>query len=138
MRRDDAKAAGNAAYIVWLEDRLAFSRYLVCALLSVLIVVFAAFGSVLAEQEDEPVKTAVYAPATPAPTPAAKPAPAAKPGGNPLLKYLPKEQEKTVYVSRNGIIHTDPHCSGMTYYTEMTLSDALKYGYSHCSKCGYD
>lgn len=40
-----------------------------------------------------------------------------------------------VYVSRNGKIHTDPHCSGMKYYTEMSYSSAISKGYEKCKKC---
>lgn len=41
----------------------------------------------------------------------------------------------TVYVSRNGKIHTNPNCSGMKYYTEMSYSEAVSSGYDKCQKC---
>ena len=42
--------------------------------------------------------------------------------------------QETVYVSKNGIYHTDEHCSGMKTSTKMLLSDAIRKGYSghHC------
>ena len=42
---------------------------------------------------------------------------------------------RVVYVSRNGLIHYDPECSGMKYYREMKISDALRKNYGYCSKC---
>lgn len=41
----------------------------------------------------------------------------------------------TVYVSRNNIIHKNPHCSGMIYYTEMGYYDAVEAGYIECKHC---
>ena len=51
MRRREAKAAGDAAYIKWLEDRLSFLRLLVCALLAFSVLSAATLGVVLSEQE---------------------------------------------------------------------------------------
>ena len=36
--------------------------------------------------------------------------------------------QKTVYVSKNNIYHTDEHCSGMKSSTKMKLSDAIRKG----------
>ena len=41
----------------------------------------------------------------------------------------------TVYVSRSGKIHTVSDCSGMTRYTEMSLSEADAKGYDYCENC---
>ena len=41
----------------------------------------------------------------------------------------------TVYVSRNNIIHCDSGCSGMKYYSTMTLAQALRQGARRCEKC---
>ena len=41
----------------------------------------------------------------------------------------------TVYVSRAGKIHLSSTCSGMKYYTTMTLGKAESAGYDHCQKC---
>ena len=41
----------------------------------------------------------------------------------------------TVYVSRNNIIHRDSGCSGMKYYSTMTLAQALRQGARRCEKC---
>lgn len=41
----------------------------------------------------------------------------------------------TVYVSRYDIIHKNPNCSGMIYYTEMGYYDAVAAGYTHCQNC---
>ena len=43
--------------------------------------------------------------------------------------------ERTVYVSRNGVIHSLSNCSGMRYYREMTLSEAQNGGYRKCQRC---
>lgn len=44
------------------------------------------------------------------------------------------QEQKTVYVSKNGVYHTDEHCSGMKSSTKMSLSDAMRKNYSghHC------
>lgn len=42
----------------------------------------------------------------------------------------------TVYVSNSGgKIHTNPHFSGMKYYSTMTYGQACQYGYIHCKNC---
>ena len=43
----------------------------------------------------------------------------------------------TVYVSRTGIIHSRSNCSGMKYYSTMTLEAALRLGYRKCKKCPF-
>ena len=45
--------------------------------------------------------------------------------------------DEIVYVSdRSGTIHSDSDCSGMKYYTRMTLEDALESGFTHyCEHC---
>ena len=40
-----------------------------------------------------------------------------------------------VFVSRNGIIHSRHDCSGMKYYTAMSLEKAQALGYRKCQKC---
>ena len=45
------------------------------------------------------------------------------------------EQYYIVYVSKNGKIHKDYHCSGMKYYTAMRYEEAVAAGYSFCQKC---
>ena len=53
----------------------------------------------------------------------------------PRQTTTPAPDDFTVYVSRNGVIHKDPHCSGMKYYNEMLYSET-KGVYDHkCSKC---
>ena len=47
----------------------------------------------------------------------------------------PPQNGYTVYVSRNGIIHKNPKCSGMQYYIEMGYYDAVEAGYIHCKHC---
>ena len=102
MRRREAKAAGDAAYIKWLEDRLSFLRLLVCALLAFSVLSAATLGVVLSEQEKPPVTRSaeVYSYFTPKPT--------MMPGGNPLEKYAQTNQKKTVYVSKSGAQHILP------------------------------
>ena len=43
-------------------------------------------------------------------------------------------EQRTVYVSKAEIYHTDEHCSGMKTSTAMKLSDAIRKGYKghHC------
>ena len=43
--------------------------------------------------------------------------------------------ERVVYVSNTGKYHKNSDCSGMTEYTEMTLSEAKAAGYEPCSRC---
>ena len=45
--------------------------------------------------------------------------------------------EENVYVSTSGKYHARSDCSGMKYYTEMSLDAALTAGHSPCGKC-YD
>lgn len=45
------------------------------------------------------------------------------------------KNQRTVYVSRKGKIHTNPRCSGMKYYTEMYEDDAINKGYDFCNNC---
>ena len=55
-----------------------------------------------------------------------------------------KEKEKNqnydvaVYVSKYDKIHSYPDCSGMMYYTEMSLSEAISEDYDICQKCEED
>ena len=46
-----------------------------------------------------------------------------------------RTQSSTVYVSKNGVIHSNSSCSGMKYYTELSYSEAIERGYRLCSKC---
>ena len=51
-----------------------------------------------------------------------------------LLDRYDVVNQKTVYVSKSGIYHTDEHCSGMKTSTKMQLSDAIRKGHQghHC------
>lgn len=42
---------------------------------------------------------------------------------------------RTVYISSNGKIHLNPHCSGMQSYSKMRYGDACIAGYDHCLNC---
>ena len=53
----------------------------------------------------------------------------------PRTYSLDAEDSRTVYVSRSGKIHLHSSCSGMEYYTETLYSEAVKQGYTECSKC---
>ena len=64
------------------------------------------------------------APTTAAPTTAAAPATEA-----------PVRSAIEVYVSRNGIYHSYPSCSGMKHYSTMTVDDAIEAGCRACKKC---
>ena len=41
----------------------------------------------------------------------------------------------TVYVSSSGKYHSKPDCSGMKYYTQMSLDDAIQHGHVACKRC---
>lgn len=41
----------------------------------------------------------------------------------------------TVYVSSSGKYHSKSNCSGMKYYTEMSLEEAIEAGHIACKKC---
>ena len=43
--------------------------------------------------------------------------------------------ERVVFVSNTGKYHITSDCSGMTEYTEMTLSEAKAAGYEPCGRC---
>lgn len=78
-------------------------------------------------------QVAAYAAATPSPLVLATPTPTAAPTIPPMARSTSVIQ--TVYISRSNLIHSDPHCSGMKYYTEMPLDEAQSNGYRKCSKC---
>lgn len=46
------------------------------------------------------------------------------------------QPQDTVYISKRGKIHTNPHCSGMTGAAEMTWEAAAAAGYEPCPMCG--
>ena len=47
--------------------------------------------------------------------------------------------EQTVYVSKSSHkVHSDPNCSGMKYYFEISYNDAVKAGYDFCKNCNKD
>lgn len=46
-----------------------------------------------------------------------------------------QDETVTVYVSRRNVIHSRCDCSGMRYYTEKTLSEALENGGRKCQHC---
>ncbi len=73
---------------------------------------------------------------TPTPTIAPTPEPTIAPAPIPALTAINGHSaDMTVYVSRNGKIHSVSDCSGMKYYTEMTLGDADSRGYVYCKNC---
>lgn len=90
------------------------------------------------EKKDEPTRSAVATeePApTATPTPSPVPTPTEEPTPTPY-RIRGMDPERTVYVSKNGVIHFKHDCSGMKTYTEMTLEEADKAGYKYCEHCG--
>ena len=77
---------------------------------------------------EEPAATAEPTP-TPIPTPTPEPTPTP-------YRIHGLAPDTTVYVSRNNVIHFRSDCSGMKKYTEMTLEEADRAGYSYCEHCG--
>lgn len=52
------------------------------------------------------------------------------------VKSIDKSKNSpTVYVSNSGKYHSKSNCSGMKYYTVMTLDEAIEAGYDACKKC---
>lgn len=96
------------------------------------------------EKKNEPTRSAVVTETpepTAAPTPSPVPTPTPEPTATPVPTPTPyrirgMDPERIVYVSRKGVIHFDKDCSGMKYYTEMTLEKADKAGYKYCEHCG--
>lgn len=95
------------------------------------------------EEKPEPTRSAVVT-ETPEPTATATPSPEPTPTEEPTATPEPTptpyrirglDPETIVYVSRKGVIHFDKDCSGMKYYTEMTLEKADAGGYSYCEHC---
>ena len=75
------------------------------------------------------------------PEPTATPRPTAVPTATPEPTPTPyrihyHDAYTTVYVSKNGVIHFKPDCSGMKHYTEMSLEKADAAGYKYCEHCG--
>lgn len=60
---------------------------------------------------------------------------AAKTQSNIAANASTDQESETVYVSRTGKIHSNPNCSGMKYYTEMTYDEAIASGYDLCKNC---
>lgn len=52
-----------------------------------------------------------------------------------IMSTEPSTGGGTVYVSKNGIIHSIPNCSGMENYTEMSRGEADSKGYKYCQNC---
>lgn len=52
-----------------------------------------------------------------------------------IMSAEPSAGGGTVYVSKNGIIHSIPNCSGMSSYREMATAEADRRGYKYCSNC---
>ena len=89
MRREMAKATSDAAYIVWLEERLSFLRILVCVLLAVAVLAAVVLWKVVPDRKKPATSTPTYySYHTPRPTAEVRP------GENPLEKYLPKNQDQ--------------------------------------------
>jgi len=80
------------------------------------------------EPSDEPEPAETLFPQAAAPT--QEPAPTTIRG---------RSSDTIVYVSSAGKIHSIPNCSGMRYYTRVTLGDANRTasrgGYTYCSNC---
>ena len=57
-----------------------------------------------------------------------------QPSSSPKSSTAPAD-DITVYVSRSFKIHKKSNCSGMTVYSEMSLSQAESFGYEKCKKC---
>lgn len=99
-----------------------------------LLVLLGIGGSSGKDEAPEPVRAAVV---TEAPTaaPTAVPTPTPEPTATPY-RIHGHDPQTAVYVSRNGVIHFRADCSGMQYYTEMTLEQADAAGYKYCEHCG--
>ena len=67
--------------------------------------------------------------------PATEAAPVKSAAAIPPSTEAPVRSAREVYVSRKGIYHSYPTCSGMKYYTAMSIDDALSAGYRACKKC---
>ena len=80
--------------------------------------------------EDVPVYTAAPTRA-PTPEPTETPEPTATPH-----RIHGRDPQTEVYVSRQGVIHFRADCSGMKYYTAMSLEQADAAGYKYCEHCG--
>ena len=89
------------------------------------------------EPAAEPVRTVTAAPAEPTATPRPTAVPTATPEPTPTpYRIHYHDAYTTVYVSKNGVIHFKPDCSGMKHYTEMSLEKADAAGYKYCEHCG--
>lgn len=53
----------------------------------------------------------------------------------PPLAWDGIDPARTVYVSRNHIVHDSPICSGMKRYSTMTAGEAYAAGYPLCHTC---
>ncbi|MBO7667065.1 MAG: hypothetical protein J6T26_01260 [Firmicutes bacterium] len=89
-------------------------------------------GAITADAEPSPEPIRAVATAVPEPT--APPTATPEPTPTPYLIHR-MDPYRTVYVSRNGVIHLESDCSGMKNYTEMTLEEADAGGYEYCSRC---
>lgn len=54
---------------------------------------------------------------------------------NTFLSVTIETVENIVYVSSSGKYHTKSDCSGMKRSTEMSLDEAISFGYAACKKC---
>lgn len=52
-----------------------------------------------------------------------------------IMSAEPSSGGGTVYVSKNGIIHSIPNCSGMSSYRTMSRGEADSRGYRDCQNC---
>lgn len=100
------------------------------------LLVMGAIGAATEGRDPEPSPSPepIRAVATAVPEPTAPPTATPEPTPTPyLIHYM--DPYRTVYVSRNGVIHVESDCSGMKNYTEMTLEEADAAGYEYCSRC---
>jgi hypothetical protein len=105
-------------------------------LIAVLLVV-GLIGTCARDPEPEPepsrsVSAAVDELAAPEPTP--EPTDTPEPTATPY-RIHGRDPAMKVYVSRKNVIHFRSDCSGMKYYTEMTLEQAAAAGFAYCDHC---
>ena len=114
-------------------------------ILALLVVIAIAGGGRNDNQEIEPTREMMVASSlsptetqeltpTPEPTPTQEPTETPEPTPTPYRVHG-RAPETTVYVSRNGVIHSYSSCSGMKYYTEMSIEEADAGGYKYCEHC---
>lgn len=91
----------------------------------------------VAQEKAEPAEAPTPVPtSTPTPTPTEMPTDTPEPTATPY-RIHGCSPDTAVYVSKRGIVHFDSDCSGMKYYTTMTIEQAVNSGYTDfCEHCG--